>query len=234
MTPVWVVGRPAMVVEVGVGALVRRGVDARVWSGGAPPCDGVALLIHHDHDLPELWSLVEEVLSLGRPWVALVGSFGVDAVWALQGVGASTVLRADAGLDAVCAAVAAVPSTAPAPSSTVPPPSSALPVAPAVAASLSTVRPPWVPDLDEPAGRLSRLTPREHEVLTGLGEGRSVQMIARSLGSSPSTVRTQVASVLRKLGVGSQLAAVAALHRAPVGSVAGGPASMTKYEGHQI
>ena len=57
--------------------------------------------------------------------------------------------------------------------------------------------------------RLASLTTRERDVLRLLHLGRTVQQIAESHGVAPSTVRSQVRSVLRKLGVNSQLAAVA-------------------------
>lgn len=53
------------------------------------------------------------------------------------------------------------------------------------------------------------LTEREQDVLRGLLAGDSVEAIARSRVVALSTVRSHVKSVLRKLGVNSQLAAVA-------------------------
>ena len=57
--------------------------------------------------------------------------------------------------------------------------------------------------------RLSSLTQREREVLVMIHFGLSVGDIAERNGVAPSTVRSQVRSVLRKLGVNSQLAASA-------------------------
>lgn len=54
-----------------------------------------------------------------------------------------------------------------------------------------------------------RLTPKEASVLLALAEGRSADEIARSSYVSLPTVRTQIRGVLVKLGVSSQLAAVA-------------------------
>lgn len=62
--------------------------------------------------------------------------------------------------------------------------------------------------------RLARLTPREREVLEHLRLGHTVDEIARRDHVAASTVRGQVASVLRKLDVSTQLAAVAVTHRA--------------------
>ena len=62
-----------------------------------------------------------------------------------------------------------------------------------------------------PFARLSR---RESEVLAGLAEGRSVERIAAESFVSETTVRTQVRAILTKLGVNSQLEAVATVARA--------------------
>jgi len=53
------------------------------------------------------------------------------------------------------------------------------------------------------------LTPREQHVLAELTEGRTADAIAKSSWVALSTVRSQIKSILQKLGVNSQLAAVA-------------------------
>lgn len=53
------------------------------------------------------------------------------------------------------------------------------------------------------------LTPKEQDVLRGLLAGDSVEAIARSRVVALSTIRSHVKGILRKLGVNSQLAAVA-------------------------
>lgn len=58
----------------------------------------------------------------------------------------------------------------------------------------------------------SRLTEREAQVLRSLAGGRSVATIASTSYVAEATVRTQVRGVLTKLGVGSQLEAVALAH----------------------
>jgi DNA-binding NarL/FixJ family response regulator len=60
--------------------------------------------------------------------------------------------------------------------------------------------------------RLELLTPREREVLAHLMRGRPVREIAQLSFVSEATVRTQVKSILAKLEVSSQLAAVSAAH----------------------
>lgn len=62
--------------------------------------------------------------------------------------------------------------------------------------------------------RLERLTTREREVLGHLMQGHTVRDIARMSVVSEATVRTQVKSILAKLEVSSQLAAVGAAHHA--------------------
>ncbi|CAN5642444.1 response regulator transcription factor [soil metagenome] len=62
--------------------------------------------------------------------------------------------------------------------------------------------------------RLETLTPRERYVLGHLMHGRTVREIAVLSVVSEATVRTQVKSILAKLHVSSQLAAVGIAHRA--------------------
>jgi two-component system nitrate/nitrite response regulator NarL len=65
---------------------------------------------------------------------------------------------------------------------------------------------------DEDRDRLrhfERLTPRERHVLGELINGRSAEAIAETSVVALSTVRSQIRAILTKLGVNSQLAAVA-------------------------
>jgi DNA-binding NarL/FixJ family response regulator len=62
-----------------------------------------------------------------------------------------------------------------------------------------------------PFAQLSR---REDEVLRALADGQSAAAIAASAYVSEATVRTQIRAVLTKLGVSSQLQAVAVARRA--------------------
>lgn len=62
--------------------------------------------------------------------------------------------------------------------------------------------------------RLETLTRREAEVLGKLMVGQQVREIARSCVVSEATVRSQVKSILAKLEVPSQIAAVGAAHEA--------------------
>ena len=61
------------------------------------------------------------------------------------------------------------------------------------------------------ASMLSGLTPREHEVATLIGAGRSNRQIARTLLISQRTAENHVANVLRKLAVPSRTSVIALL-----------------------
>jgi DNA-binding NarL/FixJ family response regulator len=67
-------------------------------------------------------------------------------------------------------------------------------------------------ELTELRDRVGRLTAREREVLGDLMQGHTVRDIAATSVVSEATVRTQVKSILAKLEVSSQLAAVGLAH----------------------
>ncbi|MBM7518257.1 response regulator transcription factor [Nocardioides nitrophenolicus] len=68
-------------------------------------------------------------------------------------------------------------------------------------------------DTHDISSRLERLTRREAEVLGALMRGMQVRDIARVGVVSEATVRTQVKTILAKLDLTSQLAAVGAAHK---------------------
>ncbi|MDQ4044984.1 MAG: LuxR C-terminal-related transcriptional regulator [Chloroflexota bacterium] len=68
------------------------------------------------------------------------------------------------------------------------------------------------PDLRKIAHRRFGITPREHEVLTLMGEGLTDPQIAERLGLSRRTVQTYVSSILRKTKVVSRVMAVRTAH----------------------
>lgn len=68
------------------------------------------------------------------------------------------------------------------------------------------------PSCNEAVG-LAALSPREQEVLTHMMSGRTARAIAEEDYVSIATVRSHIRAVLTKLGVTSQLAAVAVAHR---------------------
>ncbi|GAA3242801.1 response regulator transcription factor [Pseudonocardia petroleophila] len=64
------------------------------------------------------------------------------------------------------------------------------------------------------AARLGSLTPREREVLAHLAAGHRAQAVADTFVVSLATVRSQIRAILTKLGVSSQLEAVALYRKA--------------------
>lgn len=68
-------------------------------------------------------------------------------------------------------------------------------------------------DDEEGRQRLARLSRREQEVLGALMDGMTIREISALSVVSEATVRTQVRSILSKLGVCTQLAAVGVAHR---------------------
>jgi DNA-binding NarL/FixJ family response regulator len=62
---------------------------------------------------------------------------------------------------------------------------------------------------------LTRLSPREQDVLTEIGRGRSNAEIAQRLGLKKSTVKTHVSSILRKSDTRSRFALQAGIASGP-------------------
>lgn len=81
----------------------------------------------------------------------------------------------------------------------------------------------WLAEDDQLRARMAMLSPRERRVLELLARGYRVSDIGAELGSAEATISSQIKSMRRKLEVGSQLAAVAVVHRLG-GMIAGSPA----------
>jgi DNA-binding NarL/FixJ family response regulator len=69
----------------------------------------------------------------------------------------------------------------------------------------------WQVEDEQLRSRVALLSPREEQILSLLSQGSSVVDIIDALGVSEATVRTQMKSMRRKLGVDSGLGAVAML-----------------------
>lgn len=80
-------------------------------------------------------------------------------------------------------------------------------LAPEVTRRLLTEFVAFSPADPTPPAAITELTPREHEVLVGLGRGLSNGALARSLVISEATVKSHVSHVLAKLGCASRMQA---------------------------
>lgn len=147
------------------------------------------------------WSRLRGVASvMGTvrvPWVVLTGACRGPLWGAALEFGARAVISSDTSLRGVHATLRGVIR-----GEMVPPPAESV-----------LLRAEWQALREQREGlqaRVGTLTPREREVLRLLYAGDSVARIAAIFDVSPTTVRSQVKAVLRKLDVNSQLAAVAA------------------------
>jgi DNA-binding NarL/FixJ family response regulator len=161
---------------------------------------------------PRLAAARTLIEDLHLPTVVLAAT-EEEALWgAVLESGASTVLPASVTLDEVVLVLRAVER-------------GALLLAPDQRRSMIDTWHQAVRTRDEIGGRIGSLSPRELEVLRLLYRGETVPGIAEQLGVAVATVRSQVRSVLRKLGVNSQLGAVALYaQRGSTGGSTGGSA----------
>ncbi len=128
------------------------------------------------------------VAGLGVPVVMVAGADPQEHV-ALVEAGARALLSAGDGIDGLEAAVRAVQD-------------GCAFVSPRLLGPLLTRL--LARDADPSAARLSRLSPREREVLSLLGAGADQRGIAARLAISPHTAKTHITRVLAKLDVGSR------------------------------
>jgi DNA-binding NarL/FixJ family response regulator len=175
-------------------------VDDRAMPEYQPPCVGhdVGLLIDGLGSWSRLRSARALIRSVPLPWVVLTATPHGPMWGALLEAGAHAVLPSDTGLKRVCKVLGGVARGT---------------------YETSPTEREWLLGLWTEllarrrliGQRVRSLTPREHEVLTMLHAGDQVGRIAQLLEVSPSTVRSQVKSVRRKLKVKTQLGAVAEL-----------------------
>ncbi|MFT4085458.1 MAG: LuxR C-terminal-related transcriptional regulator [Nocardioides sp.] len=169
-----------------------------LWMG--PDEVDVALMISELERWQRLRTVGGMMRAVGAPWVVLTGAPRGSMWGAVIEFGARTILPSDTSLRAVQHALRATVRG----ESTL----SALETA--------VLRKNWAQLREEREalrGKVATLTPREREVLRLLYAGDSVVGIAETFSVSPTTVRSQVKAILRKLEVNSQLAAVAAFDR---------------------
>jgi DNA-binding CsgD family transcriptional regulator len=78
------------------------------------------------------------------------------------------------------------------------------------------------------APELAALSPREREILTLLGRGLSNKELARELSVSENTIKTHLANLYAKLGVGRRTQALAVAQRMGLGPAAGDHPQITR------
>lgn len=186
-------------------ALHSRGFSTTLvhWPGGGVPLPrsgeqfDVGLLVS---DL-DRWQRVRAsgvvLRGLAIPWAVLTGAPSGPLWGAAYEHGAAVVLPSTTALDEVIETLGALARGESAVS----------------ARDRTELRAEWRhlrDDREQMQARARSLTPREREVLLLLYEGAPILEIATLLEISASTVRSQMKAIRRKLGVTSQLAAVAA------------------------
>lgn len=197
----------ALVAEVMAAALASRGLDPVVLGNDTARAEAdVGLLLTGLESAPALHKARQVLARAPSCWV-LATSSPPGAVWgAALDAGACVVVPTWISLGQLLAALQDA--------------STGL-LSPAGAERQQLIS-RWVdPEGDHEAECVRSLSAREHEVLRLLVVGETVLQVAALLDITEGTVRAHVKAMLRKLGVSSQLAAVALYRR--VGAAEGWP-----------
>lgn len=176
------------------GSRSRRGRRPR-RTVGRPPDVGLLL---SDLTTTQLVGAARSLVAgLGVPWLVLAGVPKGPAWGALYESGASLVVSSRTRLDATCGLLDELAA-------------GRTPRQRRHRHELIRAWRSFARHRDELTVRLGSLTDREEQVLELLHDGRTVREIGEQANVTESTVRSQVKAILRKLGVTSQIAAVAA------------------------
>ena len=143
-------------------------------------------------------SALRIVVGLPVPWLVMAGVMRGPAWGALYEGGAKLVVSSGAGLDEVAELLLDLAQTG------------ELARSPQESRELVRGWHAFAAQRIDLAARLRTLTDREAVILQELHRGHAVRDIAEQSEVTESTVRSQVKSILRKLDVNSQMAAVAA------------------------
>ena len=195
--------RRALAVTLEAEGLVVESTDRPSADAVLAIADGfgpdVALLDYYLGEQDSL-ALIPVLVQRGARVVVLAGTANESAMGACFAAGATAVVPKSGEMEALIAAVGA----AAAGTST---------ISPAERERLVSASRQAAEEERTRRAPFEALSPRERQVLLHLVDGRSAEEIARLEYVSLATVRTQIRNVLTKLGVGSQLAAVAAARR---------------------
>lgn len=196
----------SLIAEAVGAALGSRGFQVRAltWPSAAgvvplprmPTPDAGLLMCDLEPDR-KLASALAVVERLPVPWLLLAGTPPGPGWGAMLEAGIDTILPSSTSLDDLVAVLDGLPVARHA-------------LAAGVRQRLQREWQAHRAEQDSRRSRMASLTPRERSVLALLYTGDTVRTIAELYEVSEATVRSQVRSVLRKLDVNSQLAAVAA------------------------
>jgi len=181
--------------HIGAAALFAGTVEALLAQLATALPDVVLL----DLDLGPLGDgleLVAPIAQMGAEVVILTGSRDAIRHAACLEAGAAGIVSKDVDLDELLDAVGKAARGEP------------LVTAERRASALSTLR-RWRAHRDRQLALFRSLTPREVEILASMRLGMSVAVMAEEFDVAPTTIRSHIRSVLVKLGVTSQLEAVA-------------------------
>lgn len=202
------VGETVRVALVGRGFVVHhipcpRGREELAWAQVELRNAGISvgLLLTELEDVAHVQDAAAVIRQIPASWVVLTGS-PAETVWGgVLSAGARGVLPMSATVDELARAVSTVFHGGSVMGE----------------GERSSAEHAWEVDVAERARlveRVAQLTKRELAILTLLNDGVAVADIADLAQVSEGTVRSQVKAVLRKLGVSSQLAAIAAYRHA--------------------
>jgi DNA-binding NarL/FixJ family response regulator len=179
-------------------ALRSRGVAVDVASRGPHHPLGPAVVVVIDDlvDAADVRRVVGLLRSTSAPVLVLTGRPRGRYWGALVSAGACSILPSAVSLDELVEALAVIQY-------------GGRVLSPEECDELLEAWQEFVSRQDDARARLARLTPREQAVLDGMRAGGTVAELAALLDVREATVRTHVRAILRKLGVRSQLAAVA-------------------------
>ena len=178
-------------------ALRSRGVDVHVASRGPDPSGSSVVVVIDDLvDADDVRRVVGLLRSTDGPLLVLTGRPRGRYWGALVSAGACSILPSAVSLDELVEALAVIQY-------------GGRVLSPTECDELLESWQEFVRRQDDARDRLARLTPREQAVLDGMRAGGTVAELAGLLDVREATVRTHVRAILRKLGVRSQLAAVA-------------------------
>jgi len=192
-------------------ALMARGWEVEATSGPTAAAvvghactfkpDCVVLDVHLGADVGNGFSLIDPLLGVGASVVMLTGETDPFVLASCLEAGALGWIGKGAGLDEVVSSIEEVIADC------------ALIGCTAREALLDELR-AQPASLHRTLSPFERLTRREQRVLGALMEGKSAEEIAESDFVGLTTIRSQIRAILQKLGVRSQLAAVAQANRA--------------------